>query len=124
MAAKNFPFLKFLDGEIRIGVDANLAGNSHGFHGEIFGIQLRMLQQGARAGQSVGTSGTDGHNAVVGFDYITVAGKNEGAFGVGDDQQGFEMAKGAIFAPLFGELNGGFLQVAGMFLKLAFEAFE
>src|ERR1700730_2670799 len=34
------------------------------------------------------------------------------------------MAEGAILAPFFGEFDCGFLQVAGMFLELAFETFE
>src|ERR1700688_950071 len=34
------------------------------------------------------------------------------------------MTEGAILAPFFGQLDRGLLQVAGMFLKLAFEPFE
>src|SRR5262249_12423372 len=43
---------------------------------------------------------------------------------IGDDKKSFEMAESAILAPLFGELNGGLLQIAGMLLELAFEALE
>src|ERR1700719_2390637 len=34
------------------------------------------------------------------------------------------MAERAVLAPFFGQLDRGFLQVAGMFLELAFEPFE
>src|ERR1700688_2177321 len=34
------------------------------------------------------------------------------------------MAEGAVLAPFFGEFDRRFLQVAGMFLKLAFKTFE
>src|SRR5713101_2830658 len=83
-----------------------------------------MLEQRARGGKCIGAAGADGAETVVGFDDIAVAGKEKGGFGVGDDQQGFEMPESAVLAPVLGQLDGGFLQIAGKLLKLAFEAFE
>jgi hypothetical protein len=34
------------------------------------------------------------------------------------------MAQRAVFAPLLGQFDRGLLQVAGMFLELAFKAFD
>lgn len=35
--------LDFFDGKIRVGINANLAGDAHRFHGEILRSELRVL---------------------------------------------------------------------------------
>src|SRR5579864_6244787 len=115
---------QLLDGEVGVGVDANFAGDAHGFHGQVFGPQLGVFHQGTGRRKGVGAARTDGHDTVVGFDDVAIAGENKGAFGVCDDQQSLEMTKRAVLAPFLGELDGGFGEVAGKFLQLAFEAFE
>ena len=53
-----------------------------------------------------------------------VAGEQEGLAGVGDDEQGFELAQHLVGAPVLGELDGGAAEVAGILLELGFEAGE
>jgi hypothetical protein len=83
-----------------------------------------MLHKRAGGRKRESSARTDGHQAVVRLDDIAIAGKNESALGVGNDKQGFQMAKSAVLAPFLGQLDRGFLQIAGKLLKLAFEPFK
>src|SRR5260370_36989771 len=69
-------------------------------------------------------SGTDSHQTVVRLNDVAIAGKNESALGIGNDQQGFQVAKSAILTPFLRQFNRGFLQIPGNLLQLAFEAFK
>src|ERR1700686_3861031 len=83
-----------------------------------------MLHKRAGGRKRESSARTDGHQAVVRLDDIAVAGKNESSLGVGNDKQGFQMAKSAVLPPLLGQLDRGFLKIAGKLLQLAFEAFK
>src|ERR1700731_1244472 len=83
-----------------------------------------MLHKRAGGRKRESSARTDGHQAVVRLDDIAIAGKNESAFAVGNDKQGFQMAKRAVLPPLLGQLDRGFLEIAGKLLKLAFEALK
>src|SRR6266852_3912569 len=110
--------------KVRVGENANLAGNAHGFHGQIFGAEPGMFQKRARRGQSVRSAGPDGHQAVIRLDDVPVAGKNECPFGVSHDEQCFEVQQRTVFAPFLGQFHGCLLQIAGELLKFPFEAFK
>src|SRR5580698_7368291 len=112
--ANSDPVLQLLYCEVSISIDANLARDAHRFHGEVFHSQLGVFDQRASGGQSISTSGTYRAEPIVGLDYVAVTGKQERALTVGHNQQRLQMAKGAIFAPFLGELDGRLLQVAGM----------
>jgi hypothetical protein len=116
--------LEFLNCKIGVGKDANLAGDAHRFHSEIFRAELGMLDQGTRGSQGEAAAGADGAQTVVRFDDISISGKQKSGFGIRDDEQRFEVAQRAILTPLLGKFDGGFLQIAGMFLELAFETLE
>src|SRR6267142_362152 len=116
--------LELFHGKVRVRKNADLAGNAHGFHGQIFGAEPRMLQKSARRSQSVRSAGADGHQAVIRLDDVPVARKNEGPFGVGHDEQCFEVPQRAVFAPFLGQLHGRLLQIARELLKFPFEAFK
>src|SRR5437879_5594349 len=83
-----------------------------------------MLHTRAGGRERESSARTDGYQTVVRLDDIAMAGKNESALGVGNDKQGFQMAKSAVLAPFLGQLDRGFLEIAGKLLKLAFEAFK
>ena len=87
-------------------------------------LSLVNLDKSARGGQSVRAAGADGADAVVRLDHVAIAGKQEGGFRVGDDQQRVQVAQRAVRAPFLGELDGGARQIAVKFLQLVFEAPE
>src|SRR5258708_15575776 len=116
--------LELFDRKVGVGVNANLAGDAHGLHGQILGIEFRMLHKRARGGERESSAGTDGHQTVVRLDDVAIAGKHESALGVGNNEQGFQMAKRAVLAPFLSQLDRGFLEISGKLLKLAFEALK
>lgn len=83
-----------------------------------------MLDQGASRGQSKASAGADGAQPIIRLDDVAVAGKKKSGFRIRDDEQRLEMPQRAILAPLLGKFDGRFLQIAGMFLELAFETLE
>src|SRR6267143_720495 len=83
-----------------------------------------MLHKRARGRERESSARTNGHQAVVRLDDITIAGKNKSALGVCNDKQGFQMSKSAVLAPFLGQLDRGFLEIAGKLLQLAFEALK
>src|SRR2546429_7020622 len=116
--------LELFDCKVGVGENANLAGDAHGLHGQVLGIEFRMLHKRAGGRERESSAGTDGYQTVVRLDDVAIAGKNESALGVGNDKQGFQMAKSAVLPPVLGQLDRGFLEIAGKFLKFAFEAFK
>src|SRR5690348_13390788 len=118
------PSLKLFDGKICIGVNANLTGDAHGFHGQVFGVQFGVLQHGACRGEGVTAAGAYRHDSIVRLDDVAIAGQDERGFAISHDEHGFQMTQGAVLAPFLGKLDGGLLQIAGRLLQLAFETFE
>src|SRR5258706_15947655 len=83
-----------------------------------------MLEHGARRSHGIAAAGTDGAEPVVRLDYVAISREQESGFRVRNDQQRFQMTQGAVFTPFLGQLDGGFLEIAGMFLELALETLE
>src|ERR1700722_6198558 len=79
--------LQLFDREVGISIDANFAGDSHGFHCEVFRGQLGVLCECARGGRRVGAAGTNGADAVIGLDDVAVAGEQKCTLDVSDDEQ-------------------------------------
>src|SRR5258708_38801064 len=124
LMCSNAPPLELFDCKVGIGENANLAGDAHGLHRQILRCEFRVLQQRARRGQSIRAARSDSHQSVVWLNHIASPGKNERALGIGYDQQRFQMAKRAVLAPLLGQLNRGFLQIARKLLQLPLEALK
>src|SRR5215469_4097456 len=103
---------ELFDSEICIGINADFAGDAHRFYSQVFGGQLGMLQHRSRGGQSIAAAGPNRHNPVIRLDDIAVAGNNEGSLAVGHDEHSFQVTQGAVLAPIFGQLDGGLLQIA------------
>src|SRR5260370_4385424 len=83
-----------------------------------------MLHQRARGRERETSARADSHQAIVRFNDVAIAGKNERALGVGNDQQGFQMAQRAVLAPFLGQLDRRLLEIAGKLLQLAFKALK
>jgi hypothetical protein len=58
------------------------------------------------------------------LDHVAIAGEQEHLLGVGDDEQGLELAEELVGAPVLGELDGGAAEVAAVLLELGLEAGE
>ena len=83
-----------------------------------------MLGKGPRGGQRVRTPGANRANAVIGLDYIAIAGYQKRGFRVCDNQQRFQVPQRAVLPSFLGQFDGGFCQVALMFLEFAFKTLE
>src|SRR5216683_6875865 len=83
-----------------------------------------MLEQGASSRECIAATGADSTEPVVGLDHVAISGEEECGFAVGNDEQRFQVAERAVLAPFLGQLDGGFLQIAGMLLELALKALE
>src|SRR6267142_2219994 len=77
--------LELFDCKISVGENANLAGDAHGLHGQILGIEFRMFHKRAGGRERKSSARTDGHQSIVRFDNVAVPGKDESALGVRDD---------------------------------------
>src|SRR5438128_1971792 len=58
-------FLQFFHREVGVGIDANFAGYAHGFHGQVFGVELGMFEQGAGSREGIAAARTDSAHAVI-----------------------------------------------------------
>src|SRR5712692_10948673 len=116
--------LQLFDCKISVGENANLAGDAHGFHGQILGGQLGVLQQRTRRGERVTASGANRHDSVIRLNDVAVAGENKRGLVVRHDEHSFQVAQRAVLAPILGQLDSRLLQIAREFLKLSFEPFE
>ena len=82
-------------------------------------IGVRDERLGRRGG--IRRAGTDGRDAVVGFDHVAFARQDQERFTVADDELGLEPAQIAIGSPFFGQLDGGLAQIAVRRLQLRLE---
>ena len=83
-----------------------------------------MLGHAARGSQCEGPTRSNGANAVVGLDNVSVTRDYESALRIGNDEKRLEVAQRAVLAPFLGELDSRLGQVAMMLLKLALETFK
>src|SRR5215469_6581864 len=116
--------LQLFDGKVCVRVDADFAGNAHGFHGQVFGGQFRVFEHRARSREGVAAARANSHEPIVRLYDVAIAGEDESGFTIRDDEHGFQMTEGSVLAPVLGQLDGGFLQITGRFLQLAFETLE
>lgn len=107
-------------------VDADFAGDAQGLFGDAARVEVCVGEQGAGGGQGIGATGADGKSAIglIRGDQVTCSGEDEGVAFIGDEQEGFEVAQGAISAPLFREFDGGAFEVAVELFEFSFEASE
>ncbi len=69
------------------------------------GVQLRVLDENARRGQSKIAARADGDHAVVRLHHVAATGDDQEIVGVGDNQQRFEPPKHTVGAPVLGQLH-------------------
>ena len=116
--------LELFNREVGISIDANFAGDSHGFHREVLSLEAWRAWRARARRLARRCRRSRWRDAVVRLDHVAITRKHECAFEIGDDKKSFEVAERAIFAPFFRQFHGGLLQISGMFLELAFEALE
>src|ERR1039458_6888773 len=86
-----FPLtFQLLDGDVVVGVDADFAGNFHGFFSDFAGGEVSVFHEGSGSGRGVAATGTDGGQRLVGVDDIAGTGDEEGLADVGYQQQGLD----------------------------------
>ena len=82
-----------------------------------------MIQR-ARGGKGKHPAGADSGDAVFRLDHVAVAGEDEGAGFICDDEHRFQAAQHAVSAPVFGELDRCAQQLPVLFFQLAFKTLE
>src|SRR5438132_876375 len=92
---------EFFNRDLVIGVDAHLAGNLHGFLGDLARAELRVLRQRLCGRLRVWTSAANGGNAAVGLDHIALPAEQKRLLLVADDEQRLQMAQKLVGTPVF-----------------------
>ncbi len=80
-----------------------------------------MLHQGLGRGLGIPPAGPNGHQVIIGFNHIPLPGYDQDFTLVRYHQPGLEPPQNPVGAPLLGQLDSRPLQLAGMFLQLAFK---
>jgi hypothetical protein len=112
------------DDYVLVRVDAYLARDAQRALGYLLRAHLRVFEQGARRRERVRAARADGEHAAVGRDHVAVAGEEERALLVGDDEHRFEVAQNFVRAPLLAQLDGRAFEVPVVLFELALEARE
>src|ERR1039457_3430242 len=113
---------ELLVSHVLIGVDADVAGDLHGFLDDAARGQFRAAQERGGRGGGVGTARADGHDPFIRLDHIAGPADQVHVLGVGHQQQGFQMAQRAVGAPFLGQFHHGTRKAAVELLELGFEA--
>lgn len=116
--------LEGFDVDVLVGVDADGCGGEERLADDVFGGEVCVFDEDAGGGEGVGAAGADGDDAVVGFYDFAGTGKQERVGGVGDGEEGLEASEVLVGAPVFGEFDGGALQVGFVLGELGIEALE
>src|SRR5438270_12638361 len=85
--------LQFLDGDVAVRVDADVAGDLERALGDLARAELRGVDHGARGGERVRPARADGDDAAFGLDDVAGAGDEERLVRVGDDDERLELAQ-------------------------------
>src|SRR5690606_3214234 len=109
--------LQGFDDVILVGVDAQVAGDLERFLDDLGRRQVGVLQQGQGGRLGIGAARADGGQAVLGLQYVAVAGQHQRMLAVGHDKHGFQPAQYAVGAPVAGQLHCGAHQAALVFFK-------
>src|SRR5665647_2535625 len=120
-----FPLtFQLLDGDVVVGVDADFAGNFHGFFSDFAGGEVSVFHEGPGSGRGIAATGTYSGQRFVGVDDVAGTGDKEGLSDVGYQQQGLKVAEHLVGSPVLGELDGGAVEVAGVLFELGLKARE
>src|SRR3972149_2578781 len=88
--------VKRLDGDLRVGVDADVGGDRHRFPGDGLSVQVGVGQGAGGGGGRVLPAGADAHDAALGFEPIAGPGRPQELRGLADGPHGLEAAKVAV----------------------------
>src|SRR6185369_4822589 len=117
-------FLKSFDGNLVVGVDAEIGRDLERLPRNRLGVELGFGHHRARGGEREGAARADADELIRGLDDVAGAGQHQGNVFVGHRHHRLEPAKVAVGAPILGELDAGARQLARMLLELAFEPLE
>ncbi len=67
---------------------------------------------------------TNGHDAVLRFEHIAIAGDDQRILPISDRQHGLQPTQGTVAAPVLGEFNRRAEQIALVLVQLGFETFK
>src|SRR5271166_3480261 len=105
-------FSQLFDRNLVIGIDADFAGNLHGFFGDLPRRQLRVLEQRRGGGGGERPTTANGGDAGIGLDHVALSADEKRLRLVGDQQQGFERAQHFVGTPVLGQFNRRAAKVA------------
>src|ERR1700722_16818209 len=89
---------QFLYGKVAVRIDTNFAGDTHRLDGDLLGTHLGVFGHAARGSQCERSARSNGANAVVGLDNVSVTRDHESALRIGDDEKRLEVAQRAVLA--------------------------
>ena len=96
----------------------------HGFFGDLTGVHLRAFAQSTSSREGIVAARANRNHSVIGLDDIARSGEQKALFAIRYQKQSFESAQNAVGAPVFGELNGGSGEIAGIVFELGLKALQ
>ena len=107
-----------------ISVNADICRYMKRFFRNIPGRQVRILQQCACRRQGIIAARADCQHTVIGFDDFPIAGNEQDALAVCDEEQGFQLVQDFVRPPVFGQLDSTAYQIAIVFIQFIFKTIE
>ena len=104
--------------------DADGGGDLHGRPAYLFGVHLRMLNQGLGRRLGVGSAGTNSQNTVIRLNHIAGATKQQRTLMVCGNQKGLKFPEHLVGAPALRELQRRARQVPRVGLELLLQPLE
>ena len=94
------------------------------FFNDFAGAQFRVVHQRDGGSFRERSAGADGSDLIIGLDHVAVTTDDEGVRYVGHEEQGFQMPKHPVRAPLLGEFHDRARQISIVLLQFRLEACE
>src|SRR5450759_5172532 len=112
------------DGDIRVGIDADLGGDLECFSHDVARGKIRILEERAGRCERVGAARSDREDAIVGLDDVARSRDDETMLPIGYREQSVKAPQHAIAPPVLRQLHRCTLQISGIALELFLELLE
>jgi hypothetical protein len=114
--------LQLFDRHLRVRIDTDVAGNLKALHRDLPSAEIRILHQGARAGQRKTPPAPNCGDTLIRIDHVAIAGEQKRLLRISHNQQSFKLPQHLIRAPVLGKLDRSTAQITGILLKLHLES--
>ena len=115
---------QFLDRDVIVRVDADLACDLHRFLHDLSSVQVRIFFERPGGGERESTAGTDADDPIIRLNQVAGPRDQKCALVVGNDHDRFEVAQRPVGPPILGKLDSSAAQVSMELFEFGFKARE